>query len=248
MDRRKLLLVVAVVVAAIGAAFVFVYVQGADKRAASQYETVEVLTAVQPILTGESISEAAEAGKLQRSRIPRNVLLPTAVSTVDSLKGLAANTNIYAGEQIVPEKFGGVAEASRLPIPKGTVAVSVELSDTARVAGFVEAGSEVAVWVTADAIFEDPNVDPIPFTRLLLPKVTVLAAGSTTLVAQTSTEADGTATTEQLPRTLLTLAVDQDQAERIKYAAANGELSFGLLSEDSKVQRSNGVTAKNLFN
>ncbi|WP_238694462.1 hypothetical protein [Nocardioides daphniae] len=95
MDRRKLLLVVAVVVAAIGAAFVFVYVQGADKRAAGQYETVEVLTAVQPILTGEDISQAAEAGKLQRTRIPRNVLLPTAVATVDSLKGLAANTNIY---------------------------------------------------------------------------------------------------------------------------------------------------------
>ena len=247
MDRRKLLLVAAVIVALIGAGMVFVYVQGADKRAADEYETVEVLTAVQPILTGETIAQAAEAGKLQRSRVPRTVLLPSAVATVDSLEGLAANTNIYPGEQIVSEKFGGVAEASRLPIPKGKVAVSVELSDTARVAGFVEAGSEVAIWVTG-AITDNPDAPAIPFTRLLLPKVTVLAAGSTTLVAQTQTAEDGTQTTEQLPRTLLTLAVDQDEAERIQFAAANGSLSFGLLSADSKVQPGKGVTAQNLFN
>lgn len=247
MDRRKLLLVAAVIVALMGAGLVFVYVQGADKRAADQYDSVEVITAVQPILTGETIAQAAEAGKLQRSSVPRTAMLPSAVSTVDSLEGLAANTNIYPGEQIVSEKFGGVAEASRLPIPKGKVAVSVELSDTARVAGFVEAGSEVAIWVTG-AITENPEAPAVPFTRLLLPKVTVLAAGSTTLVSQTQTTQDGTQTTEQLPRTLLTLAVDQAEAERIQFAAANGSLSFGLLSGDSKVQPSKGVTAQNLFN
>lgn len=247
MDRRKLLLVVAVIVALMGAALVFVYVQGADNRAADEYETVEVLTAAQPILTGETIEQAAAAGKLQASRVPRTALLTSAVRTVDDLSGLAANTNIYPGEQIVTEKFGGVAEASRLPIPQGKVAVSVELSDTARVAGFVEAGSEVAIWVTG-AISENPDAPSVPFTRLLLPKVTVLAAGSTTLVSQTSTTQDGTQTTEQLPRTLLTLAVDQAEAERIQYAAANGSLSFGLLSSESKVQPSKGVTAQNLFN
>ncbi|MBE7323274.1 Flp pilus assembly protein CpaB [Nocardioides sp. Y6] len=251
MDRRKLLLVMAVIVALAGAALVFVYVQGADNRAAEEYETVEVLTAVEPILTGETIAQAAEAGKLQRSRVPRAVLLPSAVSTVDSLKGLAANTNIYAGEQIVSDKFGGAGEASMLPIPEDKVAVTLELTDRARVSGFTVAGSRVAVWLTSNAT-STGNEEANLFTRLVEDDVQVLAAGSSTLVASTTTDAEGGEVVEQLPKTLLTVAVDQDQAERLKTAVLwaeqfGGEVSFGLLSEKSKVRRSPGVESKNLF-
>ncbi|WP_110238711.1 Flp pilus assembly protein CpaB [Nocardioides gilvus] len=245
MDRRKLLLVVAVIVAMLGAALVFVYVQSADKRAQDQYDTVEVLTAIQPIMTGETIAEAAEAGKLQRTRIPQTVKLPSAVATVDSLKGLAANTNIYAGEQIVTEKFGGVSEASALPIPEGLVAVAVELTDPSRVAGFVQAGSTVSIWLTGDeaTVYREGKW----YTRLVTAEAQVLAAGSTTLVEQTSTDEEGNSTTEELPRTLLTLAVDQEQAEKIKLAAAIGELSFALINSQSKVEPGPARTFENLF-
>ncbi|WP_101524131.1 MULTISPECIES: Flp pilus assembly protein CpaB [Nocardioides] len=241
MDRRKLLLVVAVIVAALGTALVFVYVQGADKRAAEQYDTVEVLTAVSPITAGETVEDAAAAGKLQRQSLPRTAVLPTALSDINALSGLAANSNIYVGEQLVQEKFGGLGESSVLPIPDGQTAVSVQLTDTARVAGFVAAGSDVAVWLTG------ANEQGQSITRLLLPKVKVLAAGSTTLVSTTSTDESGAETTEQLPKTLLTLAVDQPQAERLMFAAANGELSFGLLTENSKIQPGPGVSLQTLF-
>ncbi|WP_110181638.1 Flp pilus assembly protein CpaB [Nocardioides solisilvae] len=241
MDRRKLLLVVAVVVALLGTSLVYLYVQSADNRAAEEYDTVEVLTAVSPIVTGETIADAAANGKIQRQSLPRNSVLPTAVTTVDTLEGLAANTNIYPGEQILPEKFGGVGESSALPIPNGKLAVSVQLTDTARVAGFVSAGSDVAIWLNGS------TPDGGAFTRLLLPDVKVLAAGSTTLVTSTSTDPTGAETTEQLPRTLLTLAVDQQQAEKIMFAAANGELSFGLRTGTTKVQPNPGMNLQNLF-
>lgn len=254
MDRRKLLLVVAVVVAMLGAALVFVYVQGADKRAADQYDTVDVLTAVQPIATGETIDQAASAGKLQVNRVPRNMLLPSAVTTVDDLKGLAANTNIYTGEQIVTEKFGGAGEASMLPIPEGKLAITLELTDRARVSGFAAAGSRVTVWLTStDPQASEGSEGTVEmFTRLVEEDVQVIAAGSSSLVSSTTTEADGTATTEQLPKTLLTLAVTQEQAERLKTAVLwsemnGGEVSFGLRNEDSKVRPGQGVPSKNLF-
>ena len=50
-----------------------------------------------------------------------------------------------------------------------------------------------------------------------------------------------------MPKTLLTLAVDQDEAERLQYATTNGDLAFGLLNNDSQVAPSAGVTATNLF-
>ena len=57
--------------------------------------------------------------------------------------------------------------------------------------------------------------------------------GDTTVISTTTTNDEGAQTTEQLPRTLLTLAVDQDEAERVLYGAKNGELAFGLLTDKS---------------
>lgn len=248
MDRRKLLLVVAVIVALLGAGLVFLYVQGADKRAAEQYESVEVLVATAPIMTGETIESATENGKLQLASVPMSAALTGALDKVESLRGLVANTNIYVGEQIVPEKFGGVGETAVLPIEDDLMAVSVQLSDPARVAGFVNAGSEVAIWLTGDLSAGGNEGESGPFTRLVIPSVKVLAAGSTTLVQTTSTDDEGAQTTEQMPRTLLTLAVDQDQAEKIKLAESVGELSFGLKTSSSKVSPGQGRTFDNLFN
>ena len=52
MDRRRILLVVAVVVALLGTALVYLYVRGADARADERFDTVNVLVAVAPIEAG----------------------------------------------------------------------------------------------------------------------------------------------------------------------------------------------------
>ena len=58
---------------------------------------------------------------------------------------------------------------------------------------------------------------------------------------------EGTQPAEVLPRTLVTLAVTQADAERVLFASTHGELSFGLLDEDSKVKPGPGVSLSNLF-
>jgi pilus assembly protein CpaB len=75
----------------------------------------------------------------------------------------------------------------------------------------------------------------------------VIAVGATTVVSTTTTDAAGAQTTEQLPKTLFTLAVDQDEAERIMYASKTGELTFALLNDKSKVKSGPGVSSTNLF-
>ena len=88
------------------------------------------------------------------------------------------------------------------------MAISVNLTDPARVAGFVNPGSEVAIFLTGT----DPRRRAQPFTAAPADRVTVLGVGSTTPVSTTTTDESGASTTEQLPRTLLTLSVDQTQA------------------------------------
>ena len=122
------------------------------------------------------------------------------------------------------------------------MAVSVNLTDAARVSGFLSPGAQVAVFLNGT----DQRTGQ-PFTRLLLPRVTVLGVGSTAPVATTTTDTSGSQTVEQLPRTLLTVAVDQKDAQKVLFASANGELAFALLDGDSDVASDQGVTAQNLF-
>lgn len=245
MDRRKVLLIAATLVALLGVALVFLYVRGADNRAEERFETVDVLTAVAPIAPGESIDDAATAGKLALQPVAQDNLLPNAQTTITDLSGQVATTTIYPGEQIIPDKFGAAAEAaaaqSALQLPKGKVAISVNLTDTSRVAGFINPGSEVAVWLNGT----NPG-NGQPFTRLLLPKVQVAAIGSTTTTTTTTTTAEGEQTTEQLPKTLFTLALPQNEAEKVLFAQGAGELVLGVLGETA-VKPGPGVTALNLF-
>jgi pilus assembly protein CpaB len=150
---------------------------------------------------------------------------------------------IYPGEQIISAKFGASAAVqSSLQIPDGMMASAVNLTDPGRVAGFVNPGSQVAIFMSGT----DAETG-LPFTRLLLDRVTVLGVGSTTPVSTTTTDQTGASTTEQLPRTLITLSLTQDQVQRVTFASNNGELSLGLLTDKSTVATDPGVDSTSLF-
>ncbi|MDH2416751.1 Flp pilus assembly protein CpaB [Nocardioides sp. CER19] len=245
MERRRILVVAAALVAALGAVLVFMYVRGADTRAQDQFQTTDVLVATQPIQTGETIEAASSAGKITKKAVANNSLLPEYQVDLSALAGKVALTTIYPGEQIISSKFGTTAApATLLQIPDNQIAISVNLTDTARVAGFVNPGSQVAIFLNGT----DPKSGKT-FTQLLLPKVTVIGVGSTTPVSTTTTSQSGAQTTEQLPRTLLTLAVTQDEGQKIMFSQGNGELAFGLLPTDGKATVKPGIRTDydNLF-
>jgi pilus assembly protein CpaB len=244
MDRRRILLVVAVVVALAGTAMVYLYVRGADARANDRFKTVNALVAVAPIEQGESIDDAATNGKLALQPVPQDYLLPNYQTSVTDLSGSKATVAILPGEQIVSDKFSedGGAVTSGLSIPKGMLAISVSLTDTGRVAGFVNPGTDVAIFLLGTDASTGQD-----FTRLLLEEVEVIAVGSTTTTQTTTTTAEGVETTEQLPRTLMTLALTQADAEKVLLSQKTGELAFAVLTEDSKVSPGQGVTAADLF-
>lgn len=243
MDRRKILLIVAVIVALLGTALVYLYVRGADARANERFDTVDVLVAVAPIEAGESIDDAFASGKLALNPVARDYLLPNVQTSVETLTGSVATVRILPGEQIVSDKFGAQIEEadSALTLPKGQLAISISLSDTARVAGFINPGSRVAIFLNGT----DPSGQA--YTRLLLDEVQVIAVGSTTTTQTTTTTPEGTQTVEQLPRTLMTLALEQADAERILLSQGSGELVFAVINDDSDVNPGPGTTVDDLF-
>jgi len=251
MDRRRLLLILAVFVALIGTALVFLYVKGADSRAKNDVAPVSVLVATTNIAAGETYDSALSAGKIQSQEVPRTYAEsnPGYVSDTATLKGKLVASPIYQGQVIVQSQFGSTVQATTtaLPIPKGMMAISVNLTDPDRVAGNIENGSQVAIFVTGNiqtpgAGGQQQNTD-VQATRLLLPNVTVLNVGSPQPpTTSTTTDAQGNQTTEQLPRTLLTIAVTQKEAQKVIVSSKALSLTFGLLTPNSTVHPAPGTS------
>lgn len=249
MARRSVLLIVAVLIALVGTSLIVLYVQGIDSRATAGQELVEVLTATETIDPGEDVTAAQEAGKFEKSEVRREDLVEGALTSTSSIADLVAINAIFPGEQILAKKFANVGDAGTLVIPDDKLAVSVELTDPERVAGFVNPGSKVAIFVSADPVLYKPDgkEQKLPqYTGLLLPNVEVVGVGTTSIAAKTTTSEEGEET-EQVARTILTVAVDQEQAEKLIYADRNGDISFALLTGDSQVSANAGVSAADIM-
>lgn len=238
MARRTALLLAAALVALLGTTLVFLYVQGVDDRALEDQQPKQVLVAKSAIAPGTSAAEASAAGAFEVRDVAASSVAPSALSDVAALTDQVALVPIFPGEQILDEKFGAPGDTAALPIPAGKMAVSVQLSDPARVAGFVLPGSNVAVFVTIAT-----GNDPRQFTRALLPRAQVIAVGPTTTVQATTEEGN----TEEVPKAILTLALDQTESQKVIYASQKGQLYFGLLTKDSPSDAGVPISDTNLF-
>ena len=227
MDRRRILLVVAVLVAAVGSALVFLYTKGADTRAEEKFDTVEVLEATAVIAPGETFEDAQAAGKLALQAVSKDALLDGYQTTSDSLSGTVSLGTIYPGEQIISAKWGqSAAVAVRAPDP-GREHGGLGQPDRPRARG----GLRQPGFAGGGLLDRRRPAPPAAtFTKILLTRVTVLGVGSTTPVSTTTTDESGASTTEQLPRTLLTLSLTQAQTQKVLLGASDRRA--GLRSAD----------------
>lgn len=245
MNRRILLFCTALVIALLGTAAVAVYVGGANDRALAGQRTVEVLVAKDTIAAGTTAAQASAAGLVTSMRVPQSAVPAGALSKLTDVGKKVASSDIVAGEMLLDAKFVAQEAVGALAIPGDKLAVSVELGDPARVAGFVLPGSEVAVFDTYDKGAGGGTSQST--TQVLLPRVTVIAVGTTTQRKVSKQEKLGQpADDKPVSTTILTLAVSQADAARLVHGAQTGKLYFGLLSRASRTTAGTAVTNASL--
>lgn len=251
MARRSVLLLVAALIALAGTAMIVLYVQGIDARATKDQELVEVLVATDTIDNGETVAAAQEAGKIEKAEVRNVDLVDGGLSSTTSISDLVALGTIYPGEQLIARKFGSAADTQGLVIPDDKMAISVELTDFERVAGFVNPGNEVAIFSTPQdlvALLPDDSEKKLgDLTRILLTRVPVLGVGTTSVSSRTTQTEDGEQVAEQVARTILTVAVTQEEAEKLIQADRNSDLTFALLTDDTKVADNPGAVVADLY-
>ena len=261
MNRRIGLLAMALVIALVGTFAVFSYVNRVEEKTLTGAQPVDVLVASERLSSGTTGAAVTKSKLVELVSMPRKSVPEGALTDMEDVKAQSLVSDVFAGEVLLRAKFADqTARTGDLVIPKDKLAMSVELGDPQRVAGFVVPGSEVAIFATVDkktasatatatqtsensaTVDVEAEVDD-SYTRLLLPRTSVIAVGPVTLrpAADEAEEEDAVA------KAVLTVAVTQQEAERLVHGIQNGQLYLGLLSTTSKTGASTGVTTTSLF-
>ena len=261
MGRRVLAVVIAALLALVGVAAVLLYAKGADSRAVAGAQPQTVYVSDKLVPSGTLLADAVRDGLLVRTSVAAKAMPVGALTDVtEKNQQLLAVTDILPGEYVLESRFGTTPSGTRaIQVPNGQVAISVSLSDPARVGSFVTPGSHVVIYdtfqlpVPAQSGPAAPGaaaVAPPAQTRVLLQDVLVIAMGNTSLTpvaqggqAQPQPQAQGGAQTT----VLVTVAVTPEDATRLVHGVNTGKLYAGLRGTDVKVDLNASVSDASMF-
>lgn len=258
MTRRILGVFLAIVLAVIGTGAVLAYVNAARNEVADGQEAVRVLIANQRIPAGTTGASLRERELVEEVVMPALSVPGGALSAVpEELDTLVVTADLQPSQLLLRGMFGPPTRLSGgLNVPENMLAVSVEIDMDRQVAGFVRPGSQVAIFNTYEEPDEDQDTEDAEDTsdnqrtRLLLPRVEVLAVGVYGSGGVTTTARNGEADDdeeEDSTGVILTVAVDQTDAERLIHATRTGLLYLALLTDTSDISPGPGVDIDNLF-
>lgn len=244
MKRPTVPILIAVGLAVLAGLAVFLYARGAEQRALQDQQAVPVYVSNDVIPAGTSLGSAVAQGLAGQTQVSDKLSPPGAIAAVDaSNSALVAVGDIPAGQVLLAGDF--VTEAQKtvsITIPDGLMAVSMVLGDPQKVGSFIRPGSYIAIFDTMTGISPDnPDAAAVLTTRPLLDRVEVLAIGAVTK------DNAAAATPDAWSNSLVTLALDQAQAEKLIHAIQTGSLYMALLGENTTLKPSVGVSDVDLF-
>src|ERR1051326_2115003 len=153
MKRRLLAIALALLLAVIGTGAVLAYVRGGSARAITGLKAVTVLVAQREIPSGTSAAAAIGDGSLRGEKLPARSLPQDALGSIaPTLGSLVVGFDIARGQVLLRPMLVPAAQTSGgLEIPSGMVAVTIPLCLPEAVAGYVQAGAQVAVFDTVSS-------------------------------------------------------------------------------------------------
>ncbi|MEJ7771776.1 MAG: RcpC/CpaB family pilus assembly protein [Geodermatophilaceae bacterium] len=230
MPRRVIAAVAALALAAVGTVLLLSYVVGADRRAMAGQEPTDVLVVVAPIAEGTPAEQLGELVAIQT--IAATAVVPGGVSSLDSLAGQVATTDLEPGEQLLASRFAdpaGLGVPGEVEVPVGMQQVSVGLDAERALGGNLVAGDTVGIFVSfADAVTQ---------THLVLHQVLVTRVQGGIAPPAPSPAGDGVeapaAETATAGYLMVTVALVAPDAETLVFAAEHGTIWLSLENSES---------------
>jgi pilus assembly protein CpaB len=252
MKRRVMIIALAVLLAAVGTSGVIAYVRGANSRAIEGMKAVSVLVAQKKVPSGTLAATALRRGLLASEKLPASSVPANALATIPaSLSSLAFSAALQPGQVLLrPMLITPVHVTGGLAIPAGMLAVTANFCLPEAVAGDVQPGAEVAIFDTVDTTGGGITAGPActgPHTqqgdggiktRLVLSKVQVLSvgvySGGTGSTSVTSAAGTSSVSSSGQATLMVTLALNQSQAERVIQITETGLPYLALVTSSSR--------------
>ena len=262
MNRRIIGVVAAVLLAAVGTAFLVAYVRGAEERALAGQETVEVLVVNEDVAQGTPASDLGDA--VSTERIPAKVRANGSIVSLDDLDGQVTAVDLIAGEQLVVSRFAEPAELQaqrEVEVPEGLQEVTISISPQRALGGKIAPGDIIGFFASftfdderdeeeiANEEQEELRQELSEASKLILNKLLVTNVQVEQL-PQTPDDEDGERSGPELAPTgnlLVTLAVDVPQAERIVFSAEYGTIWLSAQDENTSEEGSQIRTPRNIY-
>ncbi len=248
MKGRGLVVVLALILATLATAGVFLYARGVQENANTGGTMVSVVVSKVDIPARTDLDGLIKDDQFKIIQVPNDAVVNGAVTSVDQLQGKNNSVAILAGEQIPVARIAGTVPGGALAIPDGMQAINVSLDASRAVAGAIETGDQVAIYSTFKGV---------PATQVRAKSVTVTASGATATGVKASTSDTLTVElvpsaqvlavyrplsggvlgssgvgqqSEQLPGSVaITLALTPEDSQRFVFAMETGTVWFGLL-------------------
>ena len=252
MARRVLAIIIALIVALLGAIGAVVYAQAADSRAVAGQQTVSVYIAKAEVPVGTTVGDAVSNKLITSQQVVVKGVPAGALVRVDSTnEKLVATSAIMPGEVVLAARFGSLTDQTQTGgVPDGKVAITITLADPQRVAPLLQPGSHIVIYDSFNPR-DAKSVLPIPdgarlrddaagtrVTRVLLEDVQVIGVGSAQLQSSGSQTASPNAQqANQANGALVTVAVSPVQALSLVHAVQTGTLYAGLRGKGVDIDR-----------
>lgn len=249
MKGRGLVVVLALILATVATAGVFLYARGLEEDAQAGGTMVPVVVSKVDIPARTDLDQLIKNDQFRLLEVPQDAVVDGAITSLDQMSGKSNSVAILAGEQIPVARISGEVPGGALAIPKGMEALTVSLEAPRAVAGAIQAGDKVAIYSTFKGVSLDPlgesattTVQADSVTVKLVPTVDVLAVfrpvSSTVFNSEETTQ-----TEQQLPGSVaITLALSPEDAQRFVFAMENGTTWLGLLPPDEEGQSQEPIT------
>lgn len=203
-------MVLALVMASMAAAGVYLYLKEMPNAEARAPETTPVVVATSDLTFGTMLKEE----HLKVVDFPRSSVPAGSYSSIDSVLSQTTKVFVVDGEPVLASKLSSIGGGLSVRVPPDMRAMSIKVNEVTGVGGFVLPGDRVDVLVTVDHAAGTSNA----VTKTILQDLEILASGT-----KTETKNNQNVTVQTV-----TVLVDPDGAEKLALAVDQGSVHLAL--------------------
>lgn len=246
MNKKRLSLIGAIFLVALGTVALVQYVSTAEDRALAGEELVEVLVVDAPVPAGTAANELQEFVRLES--VPVKVQAAGALASVGDADGLVVKVDLVEGEQLTESRLVASEDFNQLmartgrgggtvSVPEGLLEVTVPLDPIRTVGGTVRPGDTVGLIASftsgAGGDGTDPAATSGETSGFIVHKKLVTNVQGAPVEAPTREATAADRTPVPAGTLLVTLAVRAEEAERIVFASSYGDIWLTIEPTDA---------------